>query len=170
VLLAGAVWLATRPQEPLQTEASAAETKATPPSGPAVLPSPAATTTAGASVAAPLATASAAPAPAEPSSAPTPEVASAAPVASGEPSPSGPSTAGSAATAGETVMVHINITPEGSKIVLKGEEVGKTPMTMEVPRGEKRVFEVVSKGYYPRRLVIDGTKEEIAYGLKPIEP
>ena len=42
-------------------------------------------------------------------------------------------------------------------------------MTIELPRGERRVYEVVLKGYAPRRLVIDGTKEEIAYGLKPVE-
>jgi hypothetical protein len=42
-------------------------------------------------------------------------------------------------------------------------------MTLELPRGERRVYEVVSKGYYPRRLVIDGTKTEISYGLKPVE-
>jgi hypothetical protein len=67
------------------------------------------------------------------------------------------------------VEVKINITPEGSKLTLKGEEVGKTPMTVEIARGERRVYEVVNKGYYPRRLVIDGTKTEISYGLKPVE-
>jgi hypothetical protein len=76
--------------------------------------------------------------------------ASAEPVASAQPKAS--AQAGSSAVvpggdseAGETVTVRINITPEGSKIVLKGEEIGRTPMTMEIPRGEKRVFEVNAK-------------------------
>ena len=70
---------------------------------------------------------------------------------------------------GETITVKIDITPDGSKLTLKGEEVGKTPMTLELPRGERRVYEVVSKGYYPRRLVIDGRRPRISYGLKPVE-
>jgi hypothetical protein len=67
------------------------------------------------------------------------------------------------------ITVRINITPEGSKLTLKGEEVGKTPMTLEIPRGERRVYEVVNRGYYARRLVIDGTKTDISFGLKAVE-
>ena len=68
------------------------------------------------------------------------------------------------------MAVRINVNPEGAKIVFKGEEVGRSPMTVELPRGERRVFEVVAHGYVARRLVVDGTKSEIAFGLKPVEP
>jgi hypothetical protein len=60
-----------------------------------------------------------------------------------------------------------NIHPEGARIVQKGKEVGRSPFTLELPRGERRVFEIVYKGYVPRRVVVDGTRSEISFGLKP---
>jgi len=78
-----------------------------------------------------------------------------------------PTTPEAEADTGDTITVFINIQPEGSRLTLKGKEIGRTPFTLELPRGERRVLEVVNKGYYPRRLVIDGSRTEISYGLKP---
>ncbi len=67
----------------------------------------------------------------------------------------------------DTVRVGVNIRPEGARVFYRGKEVGRTPFTLELLRGERRVFEVGYPGYTTRRLVIDGTEKEISYALTP---
>ena len=67
----------------------------------------------------------------------------------------------------DTVRVGVNIRPEGARVFYRGKEVGRTPFTLELLRGERRVFEVGYPGYTTRRLVIDGTEKEISYALAP---
>ena len=67
----------------------------------------------------------------------------------------------------DTVRVAINIRPEGAHVYYRGREVGRTPFTVELLRGERRVFEVGHPGYATRRLVIDGTRKEISYIMTP---
>jgi hypothetical protein len=67
----------------------------------------------------------------------------------------------------DAVRVAINIRPEGARVYYRGREVGRTPFTVELLRGERRVFEVGAPGYATRRLVIDGTRKEISYIMTP---
>lgn len=67
----------------------------------------------------------------------------------------------------DTVRVAINIRPEGARVFYRGKEVGRTPFTLELLRGERRVFEVGYPGYATRRLIIDGTEAMISFNLTP---
>ena len=67
----------------------------------------------------------------------------------------------------DTVRVAINIRPEGARVFYRGKEIGRTPFTLELLRGERRVFEVGYPGYTKRRLVIDGSEKEISYAMTP---
>ena len=67
----------------------------------------------------------------------------------------------------DTVRVGVLIRPEGARVFYRGKEIGRTPFTLELLRGERRVFEVRYPGYVSRRLVIDGSEKEIAYALTP---
>jgi hypothetical protein len=69
----------------------------------------------------------------------------------------------------DMVSVRILVRPEGSRLCLSGKTIGRSPFTLQLPRGEKRVYEAVFPGYVPRRIVIDGTKKVIDVGLKPDE-
>jgi hypothetical protein len=85
-------------------------------------------------------------------------------------SPNRPSAAPSVAAPSEpvgedTVRVAINIRPEGTRVFYRGKEVGRTPFTLELLRGERRVFEVGYPGYSTRRLVIDGAEKEISFNM-----
>ncbi len=77
-----------------------------------------------------------------------------------------PSAASPAEPGGEdTVRVVINIRPEGARVFYRGKEVGRTPFTLELLRGERRVFEVGYPGYSTRRLVVDGEEKEISFNM-----
>jgi len=66
-------------------------------------------------------------------------------------------------------MVHINIVsdPPGARMFWKGKEVGTTPFVLEFQGGERHAYEVGLPGYTTRKVVIDGSKTEIAIGLRP---
>jgi hypothetical protein len=66
---------------------------------------------------------------------------------------------------GEVVSVQIRIRPEGTSLYRKGRKVGTSPFTLEIPRGERRAFEVGYPGYYTRKLIVDGTQPVIEFGL-----
>lgn len=70
-------------------------------------------------------------------------------------------------TSEDTVRVSINIRPEGARVFYRGKEVGRTPFTLELLRGERRVFEVGYPGYRTRRLVIDGSEKEVTFSMTP---
>jgi hypothetical protein len=70
--------------------------------------------------------------------------------------------------AGETVAVQVKIKPDGAQLFQKGKYVGRCPFTLELTRGERRTFEVVAPGYVTRRLVLDGSKPVISFGMKPV--
>jgi hypothetical protein len=76
------------------------------------------------------------------------------------------STASSATTGpGDLVSVQIRIRPEGVGVYRKGKKVGTSPFTLELPRGERRAFEVGHPGYVTRKLILDGTQPVIEFGL-----
>ncbi len=85
-----------------------------------------------------------------------------------------PSVAASAAAAAagesETIAILINIRPDGTQLFCKGRAMGKTPLTVEVPRGERRICEAVNPGFVTRKVVLDGSKSEISFAMKVEEP
>jgi hypothetical protein len=87
------------------------------------------------------------------------------PAAPNLPSAAPPSAAPPEPTGEDTVRVAINIRPEGARVFYRGKEVGRTPFTLELLRGERRVFEVGYPGYATRRLVIDGADKEVSFNL-----
>jgi hypothetical protein len=45
--------------------------------------------------------------------------------------------------------------------------VGVTPFVLEIPKGERRSYELGAPGYRTRKVIIDGTEPEIRIGLRP---
>ncbi len=88
------------------------------------------------------------------------------PAASAVAAPAASAAAAAEGEGSETIAVLINIRPEGTTIFFKGKQVGKSPLTVEVPRGERRVFEAVNPGYVTRKVVVDGSRSEISFGMK----
>jgi hypothetical protein len=84
------------------------------------------------------------------------------PVPSAQPAPS--------ASAEAMRVVVVKAKPPQAKFYRKGKEVSGSPMTVELPPGEKRAYEVGLPGYVTRRLVVDGSKSEISVGLRPETP
>jgi hypothetical protein len=78
--------------------------------------------------------------------------------------------AGATDTDADMVTVAFNVWPPGARIAYMGKEIGRSPFTMQIKRGDKRAVEVVFPGYRPRRVVVDGSQPEIAFGLKAEEP
>jgi hypothetical protein len=64
----------------------------------------------------------------------------------------------------------VTASPKGARFYLKGKEVGVTTLTVDVPIGEKRAFEVGFPGYITRKVIVDGSKPEIFVGLNPERP
>jgi hypothetical protein len=61
----------------------------------------------------------------------------------------------------------LKIRPEGARVYYRGKEVGRSPFTLELPRGEKRAYEVGHPGYITRKLVVDGTEPTISISMAP---
>jgi hypothetical protein len=87
-------------------------------------------------------------------------------VASAEPSPLTSAAPATSAT-GDLVAVLLKIRPEGARVYYRGKEVGRSPFTLELPRGETRAYEVGYPGYMTRRLVVDGTEPVISISMAP---
>jgi len=65
------------------------------------------------------------------------------------------------------VSVEIRIRPEGARVYHWGKEVGRCPFTLQIPRGERRAYEVGYPGYTTRKFVLDGSKSVVSFGMKP---
>jgi hypothetical protein len=62
--------------------------------------------------------------------------------------------------------VTINTLPPKAKFFHFGKEVGTAPFVVDLPPGEKRAYEVWLPGHITRKLVIDGSKQDITLGLR----
>ena len=100
---------------------------------------------------------------AEPSAAPIEPAPS--PVAA--PEPSAVASAVPATDGGDAITVLLKIRPEGARVYYRGKEVGRSPFTLELPRGETRAYEVGHPGYMTRRLVVDGNEPVISLSMAP---
>ncbi len=125
-----------------------------------------------------------APPPPEPAAAPAPSITAAAEPAAAPSAPAAEPSAPAAATAtavaaptpsaapsaaaGEAREIHVVTDPPGAKLFYKGRDMGATPLTLQLPAGETRSYEVVLRGYITRRLVVDGSKSDIGVGLRPL--
>ena len=102
--------------------------------------------------------ASSAPAPAETSAAPAPTAA--------------PSAASTVPVVVETdsndrISVLVKSRPTGAKVLRRGKEIGRTPVVIQIGRGEHRIFEVGSPANGYRRISLDGEKTEILVAIGP---
>jgi hypothetical protein len=90
----------------------------------------------------------------------------AAPSDSAAPAPSASSPGAATAPEGTRTVV-VTISPPRAKLYRKGKAVGASPVTIELPPGEKWAYEVGLPGWVTRRLVVDGSEPEIFIGLRP---
>jgi len=93
-----------------------------------------------------------------------------APTQSAAASPSAPSPAPSTPVVVETdstdrVNVVVKSRPPGARIYRRGKEIGRTPLTIQIGRGEHRIFEVGLTSSGARRISVDGEKPEITVNL-----
>jgi hypothetical protein len=93
-----------------------------------------------------------------------------APTQSAAASSSAPSPAPSAPVVVETdstdrVNVVVKSRPPGARIYRRGKEIGRTPLTIQIGRGEHRIFEVGLTSSGARRISVDGEKPEITVNL-----
>ena len=61
------------------------------------------------------------------------------------------------------MTVHLKVRPEGARIYERGKEVGRSPYSIDVRRGERHVYEISSAGYVTRRVVVDGSRPLISF-------
>jgi hypothetical protein len=171
VVAAAAIWFVVKKQRETAEETAAMVLPQAEPApqekAPEVPVAPAPTPTIEASA---LATASAPPAAEASAAASIAPSASAPPAASA--APAEPATTGNAAsdpapTAEGTRVVTVTMMPPDARLFWKGKSLGKSPVRIELPPGEKRRFEVGRPGYVTRRLVVDGSQSEVSIGLRP---
>lgn len=114
----------------------------------------------------PLASPAASPAepPAEASaSAAAPEEASEADASAASPEPSVPVLAQTDSS--DRIDILILSKPTGARVYRLGREIARTPVTIQIGRGERRVFEVGSPRLGTKRVTLDGEKSEIMVTL-----
>ena len=65
----------------------------------------------------------------------------------------------------DRVRILVKSRPTGAKVLRRGKEIGKTPLLIEIGKGEHRIFEVglPASGY--RRLSLDGEKTEVLVNI-----
>ncbi len=51
--------------------------------------------------------------------------------------------------------------PTGARVYRRGKEIGRTPLTIQIGRGEHRIFEVGFTNSGAKRISVDGEKPEI---------
>lgn len=78
-------------------------------------------------------------------------------------------TAEEATSSGPTTRVVIRSKTKGAKFYRNGREVGTDEITVDLPAGEKRAFEMGLTGHATRKVVIDGSSTEIELGLRKLE-
>ncbi len=99
------------------------------------------------------------------------EPAVAAPLASTEAAPSTmPSLSPNTEVVVETdskdrVSVLVKTRPDGARVMRRGKEIGRTPLVIQIGRGEHRIFEVMMVGFGTKRITLDGEKPEIMVNM-----
>lgn len=67
----------------------------------------------------------------------------------------------------DRVSVLLQSKPNNAKVLRRGKEIGRTPLTIQIGRGEHRVFEVAAYGFGAKRVTIDGEKPEVLVNMLP---
>ena len=90
------------------------------------------------------------------------------PSAVASPTASSPSAAASVVVetdSADRVSVLVKSRPTGAKVYRRGKEIGRTPLTVQIGRGEHRIFEVGWTNAGSKRISVDGEKPEITVTL-----
>jgi len=86
------------------------------------------------------------------------------------PAPASSSQVVSLTDAADRVQVLVKSRPSGARLYRLGREFARTPVIVEIARGDRRVFEVGTPSLGTRRIAIDGTKPEITVTLAADPP
>jgi hypothetical protein len=66
----------------------------------------------------------------------------------------------------EGIKVDLILFPLDARVYRGEEDLGQMPVSVYVKEGEKLTLLVKRDGYWPRRLVLDGTKQRVVVGLR----
>jgi hypothetical protein len=67
----------------------------------------------------------------------------------------------------DRIDVLVKSRPSGVKVWRLGKAIGRTPLVIQIGRGERRIFEVGTPAYGVRRLSLNGDKTEVTVDLIP---
>lgn len=70
----------------------------------------------------------------------------------------------------DRVSVLLHSKPDNAKVLRRGKEIGRTPLTIQIGRGEHRIFEVAAHGFGAKRVTINGDKPEILVNMLSEKP
>lgn len=65
----------------------------------------------------------------------------------------------------DRIDVLVKSNPSKVRVWKRGKEIGRTPLVIQIGRGEHRIFEVGTPAFGVRRLSINGDKTEITVNL-----
>ncbi|MBN1605900.1 MAG: hypothetical protein JW940_04675, partial [Polyangiaceae bacterium] len=106
---------------------------------------------------------------------PAPSRVSAAPQASPTPAPSPTAPAASAAVSADAAApagnthVELNVRPIGALVFDGSTRLGAAPLSIEIEFGQTRTLQVIARGYMARKIVLDGSVEQVDIALKPFK-
>ncbi len=70
----------------------------------------------------------------------------------------------------ELIVVTVTTIPPDARFFYKGKPAGRSPFRVELKPGQRRSFEIGHPGFYPRKVVVDGTKREMTVAMRPEAP
>ena len=65
----------------------------------------------------------------------------------------------------DRIDVLVKSNPSKVRVWKRGKEIGRTPLVIQIGRGEHRIFEVGTPAFGVRRLSLNGEKTEIIVNL-----
>jgi len=65
----------------------------------------------------------------------------------------------------DRIDVLVKSNPSKVRVWKRGKEIGRTPLVIQIGRGEHRIFEVGTPAFGVRRLALNGDKTEITVNL-----
>jgi hypothetical protein len=67
---------------------------------------------------------------------------------------------------GGKVLVYLATSPEDAEIYDTGQRIGEGQVSVKVDPKDKKVLLLVREGYWPRKVILDGTQKYVTVGMR----